>query len=470
MPGLLGKKIGMTSVFSADGKNVPCTVIEAGPCVVTQVKTVEKDGYEAVQLGFQDKKEKHTTKPLMGHFKKAGVTPKKHLAEFKEFETELNLGDTVTVELFNDATFVDVVGTSKGKGFQGVVKRHGFGGVGQTTHGQHNRARKPGSIGACSYPAKVFKGMRMGGQLGGDRVTVQNLQVLKVIAEHNLLLMFGNSLYKAESYGLIYWSHGEGWIPTPLPSTRWIGNDKTGGGHYMNIEDLKSVLQNAPHFDFIMFDACFMQSVEVAYELRDCCDYYIGFPAENPGPGAAYDRMFPFIFQKGAAVEMAIGTFAAYDEIYTGKIGSNSNWTMGTAIDVLKSSELENLAAATANALSGVTADREVLRSSVFDYDQRKVGSSYYVGYYDFVEMMEKLVVDEVVLDEWKQAYDAASVCWKKTPMIYSMSVGMFSMKRANGVSHYIPSTATSAAAQAANAAYRSTSWYSAVGLARLGW
>ena len=163
----------MTSVFSAEGKNVPCTVIEAGPCVVTQVKTVEKDGYAAVQLGFQEKKEKHTTKPLMGHFKKAGVTPKKHLAEFKEFETELNLGDTVTVELFNDAAFVDVIGTSKGKGFQGVVKRHGFGGVGQTTHGQHNRARKPGSIGACSYPAKVFKGMRMGGQMGGNRVTVQ---------------------------------------------------------------------------------------------------------------------------------------------------------------------------------------------------------------------------------------------------------------------------------------------------------
>ena len=157
MPGLLGKKIGMTSVFSAEGKNVPCTVIEAGPCVVTQVKTVEKDGYEAVQLGFQDKKEKHTTKPLMGHFKKAGVTPKKHLAEFKEFETELNLGDTVTVELFNDATFVDVVGTSKGKGFQGVVKRHGFGGVGQTTHGQHNRARKPGSIGACSYRKRACR-------------------------------------------------------------------------------------------------------------------------------------------------------------------------------------------------------------------------------------------------------------------------------------------------------------------------
>ena len=192
MPGLLGKKIGMTSVFSAEGKNVPCTVIEVGPCVVTQIKTIEKDGYEAVQLGFQDKKEKRTTKPLMGHFKKAGVTPKKHLAEFKGFETALNLGDTVTVELFNDASFVDVAGTSKGKGFQGVVKRHGFGGVGQTTHGQHNRARKPGSIGACSYPAKVFKGMRMGGQLGNNRVTVQNLQVLKVIAERNLLLFMGS--------------------------------------------------------------------------------------------------------------------------------------------------------------------------------------------------------------------------------------------------------------------------------------
>ena len=192
MPGLLGKKIGMTSVFSADGKNVPCTVIECGPCVVTQVKTVETDGYEAVQLGFQEKKEKNTTKPLMGHFKKAGVTPKRHLAEFKNFETQLNLGDTVNVELFNDAAFVDVIGTSKGKGFQGVVKRHHFGGVGQQTHGQHNRGRKPGSIGACSYPAKVFKGMRMAGQMGGNRVTVQNLQILKVIAEHNLLLVKGS--------------------------------------------------------------------------------------------------------------------------------------------------------------------------------------------------------------------------------------------------------------------------------------
>ncbi len=192
MPGLLGKKIGMTSVFSAEGKNVPCTVIEAGPCVVTQLKSVEKDGYEAVQLGFQEQKEKHATKALMGHFGKAGVTPKRHLAEFKGFENELNLGDTLNVELFNDTVFVDVIATSKGKGFQGVVKRHGFGGVGQSTHGQHNRARKPGSIGACSYPAKVFKGMRMGGHMGGDRVTVQNLRVLKVIPEHNLLLVKGS--------------------------------------------------------------------------------------------------------------------------------------------------------------------------------------------------------------------------------------------------------------------------------------
>ncbi len=192
MPGLLGKKIGMTSVFSADGKNVPCTVIEVGPCVVTQVKTVETDGYTAVQVGFQDKKEKHTTKPEMGHFAKAGVTPKRHLAEFKGYETEYKLGDVITVDMFADVEFCDVIGTSKGKGFQGVVKRHGFGGVGQSTHGQHNRLRAPGSVGACSYPARVFKGTRMAGQMGNARVTVQNLQILKVISEHNLLLVKGS--------------------------------------------------------------------------------------------------------------------------------------------------------------------------------------------------------------------------------------------------------------------------------------
>ena len=182
----------MTSVFSADGKNVPCTVIEVGPCVVTQVKTAEKDGYEALQLGFIEKKDKHKTKPEAGHFKKAGVAPQRHLAEFKGFDSEYKLGDTICVDLFSENDFVDIQGTSKGKGFQGVVKRHGFGGVGQATHGQHNRLRAPGSVGACSYPAKVFKGMRMAGQMGNEKVTVQNLQVVKVIPEHNVLMIKGS--------------------------------------------------------------------------------------------------------------------------------------------------------------------------------------------------------------------------------------------------------------------------------------
>ena len=181
MPGLIGKKIGMTSVFSADGRNVPCTVIEVGPCVVTQVKTEATDGYAALQLGFEDQKEKHLTQPELGHFRKAGVAPKRHLAEFKGFGDTYALGDTIGVDIFTEADFVDVVGTSKGKGFQGVVKRHGFGGVGQATHGQHNRLRKP-----------VFKGMRMAGQTGNERVTVQNLQVIKVIPEHNLIMIKGS--------------------------------------------------------------------------------------------------------------------------------------------------------------------------------------------------------------------------------------------------------------------------------------
>ncbi len=192
MPGLLGKKIGMTSVFSADGRNVPCTVIEVGPCVVTQVKTADTDGYDALQLGFTEKKEKHTTRPEQGHFKKAGVAPQRYLAEFKGFDGEHKLGDTINVDLFSESDFVDIVGISKGKGFQGVVKRHGFGGVGQSTHGQHNRLRAPGSIGACSYPAKVFKGMRMAGQTGNKRVTVQNLQVIKVMPEQNILVIKGS--------------------------------------------------------------------------------------------------------------------------------------------------------------------------------------------------------------------------------------------------------------------------------------
>ena len=192
MPGLIGKKIGMTSIFNASGKNVPCTIIEAGPCVVTQVKTLEKDGYECIQLGFGEKGEKRTSKPMLGHFKKAGVTPRRRLTEFFNFGRELKLGDEVKVEeIFNEGDYVFVVGRSKGKGFQGVVKRHGFAGVGQATHGQHNRLRAPGSVGAASFPARVFKGMRMAGQTGAQQVTIENLEVLKVITEQGLLVVKG---------------------------------------------------------------------------------------------------------------------------------------------------------------------------------------------------------------------------------------------------------------------------------------
>ena len=191
MSGLIGKKIGMTNIFAEDGKILPCTVVQAGPCTVTQVRTKNHDGYDALQLGFNEKSEKSTNKSELGHYKKSGSTPMKKLVEFKGFENDYKLGDKITVEHFNVGEYVDVTGTSKGKGFQGVVKRHGFAGVGQATHGQHNRLRAPGSIGAASYPARVFKGMRMAGQMGNKKVTVQNLQVLKVVPEKNLLLLKG---------------------------------------------------------------------------------------------------------------------------------------------------------------------------------------------------------------------------------------------------------------------------------------
>ena len=191
MSGLIGRKIGMTSLFDENGKNIPCTVIEAGPCVVTQVRTEEVDGYKALQLGFDDKKAKSSNKALDGHFKKAGTTAKRKVVEFQSFDEEYKLGDQLTVEIFTEGEFVDVSATSKGKGFQGVVKRHGFAGVGQATHGQHNRLRAPGSIGAASYPARVFKGMRMAGRMGGNKVTVQNLRVLKVVPEKNILVVKG---------------------------------------------------------------------------------------------------------------------------------------------------------------------------------------------------------------------------------------------------------------------------------------
>ena len=192
MSGIIGKKIGMTSFFGADGKYIPCTVIEAGPCVVTQVKTKEKDGYESLQLAFDDKKEKNTSAAMKGHFSKSNSKPKRKLVEFRTFEDSKNLGDLITVDLFLEGDFVDIAGKTKGKGFQGVVKRHGFSGVGGSTHGQHDRQRAPGSVGASSDPSKVFKGMRMGGRDGGLRRKVQNLQVVKVIAEKNLLLIKGS--------------------------------------------------------------------------------------------------------------------------------------------------------------------------------------------------------------------------------------------------------------------------------------
>jgi len=191
MPGLIGKKIGMTSVFTEDGKNVACTIVQTGPCVVTQVKTLEIDGYDAVQLAYEDKKDKNTSKAEQGHYKKAGTTPKRKVVEFRGKFDDLKMGDVLTVDYFNDDTWLDITGFSKGKGFQGVVKRYNFSGVGQKTHGQHNRLRAPGSIGASSDPSRVFKGMRMGGRTGNQKVKVLNLKIVKIIPEDNLLLVKG---------------------------------------------------------------------------------------------------------------------------------------------------------------------------------------------------------------------------------------------------------------------------------------
>jgi large subunit ribosomal protein L3 len=191
MSGLIGKKIGMTSIFDADGISIPCTVVEAGPCVVTQVKTTDKDGYSAVQLSFGERKEKNTPAALKGHFKKAGTTPKRRVQEFKYFEKELQVGDQVTVDILTEGSFCEITGTSKGKGFQGVVKRHGFSGVGGQTHGQHNRLRAPGSLGASSWPSRVFKGMRMAGRTGGNTVKLSNLKIVKILPEQNIVLVKG---------------------------------------------------------------------------------------------------------------------------------------------------------------------------------------------------------------------------------------------------------------------------------------
>jgi large subunit ribosomal protein L3 len=203
MPGLIGKKIGMTSIFDKDGKNIPCTVIQAGPCTVTQVKTIESDGYAAVQLAFDDKKEKNTPKAEQGHFAKANTTPKKRVIELKGFVKDWKAGDVITVDYFHDDTWLDVSGVSKGKGFQGVVKRYNFAGVNDATHGQHNRMRAPGSLGASSYPSRVFKGMRMGGQTGNKKVKILNLRVMKIVPENNLLILKGSVPGSNGSYLII---------------------------------------------------------------------------------------------------------------------------------------------------------------------------------------------------------------------------------------------------------------------------
>lgn len=203
MPGLIGKKVGMTSIYDAEGKNIPCTVIQAGPCVVTQIKTVDNDGYAAIQLAFDDKKEKNTPKPMSGHFAKANTVPKRKVIELKGFVKDWKSGDVITVDYFHDDTWLDVSGISKGKGFQGVVKRYNFKGVNDATHGQHNRMRAPGSLGASSYPSRVFKGMRMGGRTGGGKVKILNLRVMKIIPENNLLIVKGSVPGSNGSYLII---------------------------------------------------------------------------------------------------------------------------------------------------------------------------------------------------------------------------------------------------------------------------
>lgn len=281
--------------------------------------------------------------------------------------------------------------------------------------------------------------------------------------------VFDNKRFQAQSYGLVYWSHGDGWIPNPLPSTRWIGQDNGQGSHYMNISDLVSILDEAPHFDFILFDACFMLSVEVGYELRDYADYILGSPTETPGTGAPYDKILPHMFAEDAAIPMAQAYFKAYQDIYDeGRGISNNNWTGGTAIGVMKTSELERLAQATSGLCSdalaaGTINDADL--TSAFNYDKRSTYSSLYVGYYDMVELAQMLAPSDVSFNTWKQAYDAVLVSWQTTPKVYSSVRGMFSMERANGLSHYLPRADRASAAKA----YQSTAWYQDAGLAALG-
>lgn len=283
--------------------------------------------------------------------------------------------------------------------------------------------------------------------------------------------------YPADSYGLVYWSHADGWIPYPVPSasTRWIGQDAGAGeDNRMNISDLVEVLNDdMPHFDFIMFDACFMMSIEVAYAVRNYADYYMGCPTENPGPGAPYNKVVPYMFKQGAAVQMAEAYFSHYNENYNSGIGmSNTDWTGGTAVAVLKTSELDNLAAVTNEILQAVGATPKELCTEVYDYDKRTAYNGH-VGYFDIQEMMQHLM-DDAGYGLWKHAFNSALVYWKTTEKNYSMFAdyrfdtvfGMFPMENTNGVTHYIPFNFDSQTA----AAYRSTDWYIAAGLDKIGW
>lgn len=272
--------------------------------------------------------------------------------------------------------------------------------------------------------------------------------------------VFQNEAYQAESYGFVYWSHCDGWMPYPLPATRWVGQDTGNGDHRMNLSELKPILDTAPHFDFIMFDACFMQSVEVAYELRDYADYYIASPTETPGPGAPYDAIFSYMLEKGASNKLAEAYFDVYQNMYQ-KAGTD--WQYGVSISVIKTSELEQLASVTRQVLQGIEegTDCSMLRRQVFDYDKRY--SSSHLGYYDFKNMMEGLL-DSSAYEEWETAFTSALTYWNTTQTNYSSSYGSFSMTGANGVSHYIPSSPDTDACEA----YRSLAWYEDAGISRL--
>lgn len=281
--------------------------------------------------------------------------------------------------------------------------------------------------------------------------------------------VFGNPAYMAESYGLVYWSHAEGWIPYPLPSTRWIGQDTGQGSQCMNLSEFKQLLEGAPHFDFILFDACFMQSIEVAYELRNYADYYIASPTETPGTGAPYDAILPYMFKKGMAERLAGVYFNVYNESYNPEIISDSPWTMGAAICVLETAQLEALADATREALqsleipSGSGTLTTVLRQNIFDYDKRS--SSLHIGYYDLPQIMQRLTEADGY-EAWQQAYDRAVVYWETTPTVFSSFVRNFSMQGTNGVSHYLPSSPDVEACEP----YHSLEWYEAAGISKMGW